>query len=236
MRPSTDVNPPVFDDFSDTQECFASFARFFTTSLAAGHAAGMGHLRFMRYADGIDVKNVASRLAIKQDHIVLTRKKASDSSWAAIGPYDLVPELLPAENGIQEQLQEVTGGGVTVQVDRSRRLEDAMHLHESQSHIDQIGLHRLTMRHARRFDDGIGGRMLIGEFAVLVDVDILEGPGVLKGGAGGLAVAGCLVGAIRVEGRVEIDQVHAVAVHAAHDEKIIFRPDGTTGKVTPIST
>ena len=110
-----------------------------------------------------------------------------------------------------------------------------MHLHEPQSHIDQVGLHRLTMRHARCFDNGVGGRMLIGEFAVLVDVDVLEGPGVLEGGAGGLAADGRFVGAIRVEGRVEIDQVYAVAVHAAHDEKIIFRPDSTTGKVTPIS-
>ena len=219
--------PDVVGEFSFWMRCIAAVS--FRLRPATGLEVGFAH--------GVDAEGVfSSGFGIEEDRVVFSSPHGFTSgSDVVIMPDDFVAEVGTSEDGIHEQLQVMGCGIVAVQVDRSRRLEDAVHLEETYSHKDEIRLHRLAMRHARRFDDGIGGRMLIGEFTVLVDVDVLEGPGVLEGGAGGLAADGRFVGAIRVERRVEIDQVHAVAVHAAHDEKIIFRPDGTTGKVTPIS-
>ena len=119
-----------------------------------------------------------------------------------------------------------------MEVDRTGRLEKAVHFEQPDGHKDEIGLHPLAMRLARGLDNGIGGWVAIRKFPVFVDIDIVQRPSVLERCAGGLTAYRRFVGAIRVERRIEIDQVHAGIVHASHDVEIVAGPDRAAGEVS----
>ena len=70
---------------------------------------------------------------------------------------------------------------------------------------------------ARRFDDAVGGRVAVGQLAVFMGVDIRERPGVLEGRARRNRADWRGVILVGIEGRVEVDQVDAGRVDAAHD-------------------
>ena len=55
------------------------------------------------------------------------------------------------------------------------------------------------------------------DFAMPRIVNVFEGPGVLKRGPRSFGANGCGVVTIRVERRVQVDQVNALGIHAAHD-------------------
>ena len=59
--------------------------------------------------------------------------------------------------------------------------------------------------------------MQILDHADPLDLDVVQRPGVPELGAGRLRANGGRVVGVRVEGRIQIDQVDAAAVHAAHD-------------------
>ena len=73
--------------------------------------------------------------------------------------------------------------------------------------------------------------MHVGDEAHPGNVQVRKGPGVLEGGAGGLASDGGGVVAVGVEGRVQIDEVDALAVHAAQNVQVVTCPQSTASEV-----
>ena len=56
-------------------------------------------------------------------------------------PGDFVPETLWPEYRVHEQFEIVAGGGVAVEIDAARRLEDAEQFHHALGHHRQVGHH-----------------------------------------------------------------------------------------------
>ncbi len=50
-------------------------------------------------------------------------------------------------------------------------------------------------------------------------------PGIFEGGAGGLATDRSSVVAVRIEGRIEIDEIDAIAIHFPHDVEVVTDED-----------
>lgn len=86
-------------------------------------------------------------------------------------PDDLVAELLRPEDRVEGDLQVVTGGGVAVQVQRTRRLEHAVELDEPRGHRDHVRGHRALLE-----EGPDGGESLSGELgeAALVDEELVR--------------------------------------------------------------
>ena len=101
----------------------------------------------------------------------------------------------------------------------------------ARSHHDQVGFHAFAVRVAGGVDHLIEGGVAVGDLTVLGQIYVVQGPGVFEGGAGGLAADGGGVIAVGIEGRVEVDQIDAGGVHAAHDGEVIARPDGSVAPV-----
>lgn len=87
------------------------------------------------------------------------------------------------------------------------------------------------MRLAGRRDDRVQCRFLLGQVAVPSHVYVRERPGVLEGGPGRLGADGGLIRAVGVEGRIQVNQVYALRVHAPHHVQVVARPHGTIGPV-----
>ena len=68
------------------------------------------------------------------------------------------------------------------------------------------------------------------------EVDVIQSPSVLEFGTGGLASYQRGVVGIRVERRVEVDQVTRLAVHSPHDVEVVARPDGLVDPVGRVGT
>ena len=150
---------------------------------------------------------------------------------STIRPNNFIAEPIFAKDAIHQELEVVGGGGVAVQVDGARRLQDALHLQQPHRHEDEVGLHPFPMGLTGSINDGVGGRVAVCQLPVLTHVHVIQGPGILEGGAGGLAANGGFIGAVGIEGRVQVDQVHTGRVHAPHDVQIVSSPDGGAGKV-----
>ena len=106
-----------------------------------------------------------------------------------------------------------------------------MHFEQAHRHHADIGLHPSPVRPARRLDHGVHARLFVGNQAHPGHVQVREGPCVLEGRASRLRPDGGLVGAVGVERRVQVDQVHAGGVHAAQDVEVVLRPQRLVGEV-----
>ena len=76
----------------------------------------------------------------------------------------------------------------------------------------------------RRVNHRVDGGVLFRNLPVPGQVHIIERPGVLERRSGSFTTDRRAVGLVRVKRRVEVDQVHARAVHAAHDVEVVSRP------------
>ena len=56
-----------------------------------------------------------------------------------IDPHNFITKILFAKHSIHQQLEIMTGGLVTVQINASRRLQHAAHGAQTERHIDEIG-------------------------------------------------------------------------------------------------
>ena len=72
-------------------------------------------------------------------------------------PRDFVHKVGRAEHGVHQRLKVVAGGGVAVEVDAARRLEEAFHRGEPQSHIAEVGQHAGLAEHFAQSGDGFAG-------------------------------------------------------------------------------
>ena len=149
-------------------------------------------------------------------------------------PDDLVPEVPGAENRVHDDLEIVRRRGVAMQVDAAGGFEDALRFGEPFGHIGQVGEHS---RRAERQPDAFDG---VGDLpgAVRQFADALRGggvpsPGVLESGRLAppasvvrAASEGESVVALRVERRIEVDQVHLLRPPAGHHFQAVAEMDG----------
>ena len=56
-------------------------------------------------------------------------------------------------------------------------------------------------------------------------INITECPGVFESGSGGLAANRGSIVAVRIERRIEIDQIDAIAIHSPHDVEVVTDED-----------
>ncbi len=130
-------------------------------------------------------------------------------------PNYFITEILKPKHRIQNDLQIMAGGRVAVQVQAAGGLEHAVHLDQAGSHHHQVGQHLVLTDDAAQGGDhvihgaGVGSdEITIGLLSGLAPV-----PGVVKGGDlgvggdAGFILEEDVVGAVGVEGRVEVDEV-----------------------------
>ena len=118
-----------------------------------------------------------------------------------------------------------------MQIDATSRCQDTQHLQQPYRHHAQVRFHAGAMGNARRLDHLVHGRVLVGDQPDPRKVKIVQCPGILKRGFRRLAADRCRVGAIRVERRVQVDQVYRFGIEPAQDIEIVTRPYRARGKV-----
>ena len=171
-------------------------------------------------------------LCVEQDDIVFPVEEPGQIHEAeGIVPYDLVAEILRAEDGIHEQLEVVAGGVVAVQVDAAGWFEESFHFHDTDGHVDQVAHHGVAVDGTGGIQQGVESGMLVLDFAVPGEVDVVKPPCVLESGAGGPAADRCGVVGVGIEGGVEVYQVDRGTVHAPHDVQVVTGPYGLVGPV-----
>ena len=73
------------------------------------------------------------------------------------------------------------------------------------------------MRFSRCLYHGVQGWGTLGEFAMFSDVNVAKCPRIFERGTGGLATDGGGIVAVRIERRIEIDKIDAIAIHPPHN-------------------
>lgn len=66
---------------------------------------------------------------------------------------------------------------------------------------------------------------------MLINVNIIQSPGILEGGPCCLTPNGSFVIPVGIERWVQVDEVHTGRVHAPQDGQVVNHPDGERGKV-----
>ena len=161
---------------------------------------------------------LAGLLGIKEQVVVHALIPLARRGPAAVAPDHVVEGVVDAEDRVHHDLQVVARGLVAVQVDASRRLQDAMQLDEPHRHHRQIGGHPIaTERTHQRFEQDARLRrsravaQQLRQCALRVSAPM---PGVVEGfelrgrGVAGLVAEEDVVGRVGLERGIEIDQVH----------------------------
>ena len=141
-------------------------------------------------------------------------------------PSDLISKIRLPKDSVHDQLQIMRRCRIAMQINAARVFQNAFHLKQANRHHDRIRFHALAMSGTRRRDDVMQGRLSVGDFAMPSEVDIVQRPCVFERRPRRLRPDRrrvCLVG---IEGRVKVDQVDAVRIHAAHDVQVVACPHG----------
>ena len=187
--------------------------------------------RRLRHGQPLRVPSRAVAIGIEKNYVVDTAKPFSITPPCCTSPNDIIPEVPCPEHGVHQQLQVVACRRVTVEVDAPRGLQNPLHLHQPHGHHRQVRLHPLTVGQARGLDHVCQRGLLVGNQPHLGHVEVRQGPGVLERRARRRAAHRGGVVLVRVEGRVEVNQVDALAVHPAQDFQVVAGPDRLIGKV-----
>lgn len=160
---------------------------------------------------------VGCALRIEEQDVVLPAEPSLRHPAAPVAPDDFILKLLRPEDGIHEQLQVVARRGVAMQVDAARLLEDSLQLHESRGHHRQVGEHVvLPEERAERAHRGAHGAAGLHDLLVVMRGRRVPSPGVGKRFDLGVRrrplrlLEEDVVAGVRVERRVEVDQVDAL--------------------------
>ena len=171
------------------------------------------------------------RLGVKQDRIrdvaVTPRGVVALSSLLR----NLVLEAGATVNAVHQQLEVMSGGGITVQVNGTGVFQHPAHFEQPNRHHAQVGLHPLAVGQSCRLQHLVHGRLLVGNQSHPGDVQVGQCPSVLEGGAGRGASHRRGVVAIGVERRVQIDEVHRRGVEAVQYVRVVSGTDGPVGEV-----
>ena len=150
-------------------------------------------------------------------------------------PHDLVQEVRWVKNCVHEHLQVMAGGGVAVQVDRTRGLQHSPQLHQPGGHHRQVGQHVVVSEeHAEalhRLRHPLRPRLH--DLKIGLRGSLVPPPGILKrlylrGGAGAvLLLKQHVVVLVALEGRVQIHQIHRLILHvASKDVQVVAVVEG----------
>ena len=190
--------------------------------------------------EGVPSPGIALR--VEENQVMHTPMLLTALSGVAVGarplPGNLGTELLWPEHGVHEQLQVMAGGGVAVEIDRAGGLEDAAQLDEARRHHYQVGHHGVRANELAEGPDHLlhsRGRGGVGDYLPLVDALRLLRP--LPRVCERLDLRGRLlpgplpkqdvVAGIRVERRVEVDEVHRLVGHVlSEDVEVIAVVEG----------
>ena len=114
----------------------------------------------MRLESGIP--KVFRPAAVAQDRIVNRPPTLRAAVGACPFPDDLAHEAAIAKNPVHKQLEVMGSRRVAVQVNASRRLQDAPHFQQPNGHHDEVSHHAFAVRLASGLDDGMRGRISLG--------------------------------------------------------------------------
>ena len=116
-----------------------------------------------------------------------------------------------------------------MQIDGAGLLQEPPHFHQPNGHHDQVGLHALPVGIPGGVDDGVKGRVPVGNLAVPRLVYVVQRPRALERRTGSFGAdrhdrhGMVLVG---VEGPFQVDEVHGLGVHPPHDVQVVSGPHG----------
>ena len=189
-----------------------------------------------------DVVAVPIRLVgarIEQDVVL----DAAEAPRVVVGdgafPVEVVAIVLGAEDGIQDEFEVVRGGVVAMQIKAAAGFEDAVQLDQAGGHHHQIGADLVGA--AERLDEGgehagDARRCAAQQLAIELFRAAPPMPAVFEGGDLRFGIAPALVfeedvvGAVGVEGRVEVDEVDGGAGEViAEDGEVVAVVEGVGG-------
>ncbi len=137
-------------------------------------------------------------------------------------PDNFVPEVLPIENSVHDGFEIMRCGGVAMQVDAARRLQEPVHFQQAHGHKAHECAHAVGMGAAGALDGLHEPGIVVGDPVHPVRVHILlPRPPVLKAGPGGEAVRRGVEVAALVERRVRGDEVHGLRIHGPEETQIV---------------
>ena len=204
-------------------QCIGTFAVIVVMAVELGHIIGI-----QRNAHSVDIYATAVAQYVIGDTAESLRVVMRRRSF----PGNLRHKTAGSINAVQQQFEVMAGGRVAVQVDRTGVFQHAAHFQQAHGHHTQIRLHPLAVGQAGGGQRLVQRRLLVGNQPHPCHIQIGERPGIFKSGAGGGAADGSGIVAVRVERRVQIDQVNRCGVKAAQDVQVIARPDGFIGEVS----
>ena len=163
------------------------------------------------------VPGVVAGCPVKQDNVVYRPPPFGSAVRPGSFPHYFVPEIADAEHAVHHQLQVMAGGGVAVQVDAAGGFQDAAQFNHPLGHHGEVGHHVVLAQegaHCGQQFAGLGRPG--GDYVAVSQLRVpAPAPGVVKGGdlrRRGVAAAfpeQHIVGGVRVEGRVQVNQVNA---------------------------
>ena len=143
-------------------------------------------------------------------------------------PNNLVPKRLAPKHRVHGELQVVAHCRVTVEINASGGLHDSVHFQQPHRHVCKVGL--VAVRNGCQ-QNAMQRRMLGFNQIDPFHVDVGKRPGVLEFRACCFGPDRSGVVGLGVKWRVEVNQIHRLAVHAAHDRQIVSCPDRPVGPV-----
>src|ERR1035437_2520972 len=166
-----------------------------------------------------DVRWVPSRTPVlfcvgKQDVVSAGKSSKSVAFRVRPTPDDFISEILWSKHRVHQHLQIVTRRAITVQINRSGYLQDALELDQTRGHHGQISHHVAVAEEGAEGAHGFGyaaaslDNLLVGALRVRVPLPcIFEGHDLRGGTLAALLGKQDVVVLAAVERRVEVDEV-----------------------------
>ena len=173
---------------------------------------------------------MAHSVRVEEDHVVVTHELALRDAPLSVAPDDFVAKVRLPEHPVQQQFQIVARGRIAVEVQAAGRFQHAVQFDQADRHHRQIGHHVVVAQEAahgvqqvERLGMAAARDPVEGVLRAVVPVPaILERGDLRIGGRAGGRAEEDVVGGIRIERRVEIDQVDAgIRDFALQDREIV---------------
>ena len=177
---------------------------------------------------GGGIAQIIENGVVVADPVLRPRLEAADPAGP---PHDLAPEMCRAEHAVQQQLQIMARGRITVEVQAAGRLQHAVKLQQPGRHHRQIGHHVVFAQERPHRVEQVERRRVaaVRDAVERVLRAVVPLPGILErldlgigAGGAGRGAEQHIVAGVRIERRVEVDQVDAaVRDVAAQDVQIV---------------
>ena len=149
-------------------------------------------------------------------------------------PRNFVLEIACTIDAVHHQFEVVAGRRVAVQVYRPRVLQNPTHLQQAHCHHAEIRLHPFAVGQAGRLQYLVHRRLLVGDQTHPRHVEVRQRPRVLERRPRRRAPHRRRVVAVRVERRVQVNQVRRLRVQPPQYLEVVPGPDRSFRKVAQI--